>query len=402
MVTTLLTVLVLAGGGAAQEPQWQAFEGCWRQADQAGAPLMCLRQAGADVLMSTYVDGELKSEQRIAANGVPRQISEGGCSGQETGRWSADGARVYLRATLSCGAGMERITSSILALTGPETLVEVQSLRVGDGTSVRSAGYQLVSESEYPAGFALTAGRGLARETARLQASSALDPADVIEGSREVDAGALEALLAARQAGFALSGSTLKQLAAAGVARSTLDVMVGLSYPQEFRVAAAEPEADRRDDWVSPYYGYDPSYRYDCMGLSYYSSMYCDYRYGWSPYSYYSRYGGGYGGYYGGGYYGGGPIIVVPGDGDEVPGGGGRVGPDGRTRGDQPTRGTARPRNQPADSNTPRSSVSPSSSGSGSRASSGSSGSGSSGGSVSSGGRSSGGASSQGTAKPRG
>ncbi|NJD09267.1 MAG: hypothetical protein FIB01_02105 [Gemmatimonadetes bacterium] len=409
--TTLLTVLALAAAPQAQDPHWYAFEGCWRVTpQQEGAPVVCMAESAGVLVMSTYVKGELKSEQRIRADGVARPISEGGCNGEETGRWSADGARVYISARLSCGSGMERLTSGVLALTGPESFVEVRSLRVADGITVRTVRYAEVPASEYPAGFRLAAGRELVRETTRLHASTALDVADVAEASKLVDAGAVEALLATRASGFALNAKTLRQLKAAGVPRSTLDLMVALSYPDAFRVAESEPREPNRADYASPYYDpflMNPYYRYDCFGLNYYSSWACDYRYGYgygygsygySPYGY-SRYGGWYSPY---GWYGNNGIIVVPAGEDQSAGG--AVGSGGYSRGTQPSLGTARSRGQSSGNAGTRSSVSPSSGGgSSSRGGSSSGGGGSSGGSVGGGGYSSGGSSgSVGTAKPRG
>lgn len=411
--TTLLTVLALSAAPQAQDPHWYAFEGCWRVTPRSdAAPVVCMTEMGGALQLATYVSGELKSDQRITADGSSRAISEGGCNGEETARWSADGARVFVRAKLSCGTGMERQTTSVLALTTPESLVEVRSLKVGDGTSVRTVRYEIMPSTEYPQGFRLASGRELARETARVHASAALDVEDVVEAGKLVDAAAVEAFLAARNSGFKLTAATLRQLAAAGVPRSTLDVMIAVSYPQAFRVAEADQQQERRAEWASPYYDpfvANPYYRYDCYGLNYYSSWGCDYRYGYgySPYGYgpygYSRYGGWYGGYWGGN-----GVVIVPVDDDGNPldgSRGGTVGGGGYTRGGQTTRGTARPRSEPSSSSGTRASVNPGSSGSGSRASSGSGSSGgSSGGSVSSGGYSSGGSSgsSQGTAKPRG
>lgn len=407
VATTFVALLALAAAPSpqAQGPGWLAFEGCWRPAEQASAPVVCFRESEGGGVMATYVDGELKSEQRIVPDGMAHALSEGGCTGEETARWSADGARLYVRARLSCGVGMDRVTTSVLALSGMNALAEVQSLRVGDGTSVRSVRYESLPSTSYPAGFELVTGRELAREAARLHASAVLDLADVIEASKQVEPAALDALLAARQSGFALNAGSLKKLAAAGVARSTIDVMVALSYPERFRVAEEEP---RYASATSPYYDpfvSNPYYQYDCYGLGYYTSYLCDYRYGWSPFGY-SRYGYSPYGYYspyGGGYYGGGVIVLPGGDDYEGPGRGGTVGSSGYGQGTQTSRGTARPRSQPTSRSGPASSVHPSSGGSSTpRASSGGSSGGGSG-SVGSGGYTGGGGStSQGTAKPRG
>jgi hypothetical protein len=72
--------------------------------------------------------------------------------------------------------------------------------------------------------------------------------ADVIEASRAVAPGALEAALIESRARFALSGRSLVALADAGVPGSVTDLMVATSYPRAFTV-----ERTMRDDRLASF-----------------------------------------------------------------------------------------------------------------------------------------------------
>ena len=408
MIQLALLALVAAGGAQGQQDgRWLPFEGCWvaEGAASLATPdhMVCIRRTDGGVVFGTWVNGSLESEQTLVVDGAVRAVAEGGCEGTETARWSADGRRVFVRQDLMCAAA-PRSATTVLAFVSGGAFADVRALRVGAETSVRSIRYRAVEPALYPEGFALAAGQELARETARLHASAALGTADVIEASRLVDADAVNGLLAARRAGFRLDARTLAELNAAGVAPSTLDVMIALTYPERFAVAERpqeEPEARwepqrayRPELFYDPYDPYD-RYRgyglYDrfsqCRSFGYLSSYGC---YASNPYLY---------------NYGVGGVWVLPAD--QVNGGGvlpanrsGTVSADGYRRGTSTARGTASPRSGDGGA-IPRAGA-VHSSGDGARSSGGSSSGSSSSGSVSSGGHSSGGAESKGTAKPRG
>lgn len=405
MIHIALLALVTAGAAPGQQDgRWLPFEGCWvaEGAASLATPdhMLCIRRTDAAAVFGTWVNGSLESEQTLVVDGTARAFAEGGCEGTEIAQWSADGRRVFVRQELMCGTA-PRSATTVLSFVSGAAFADVRALRVGTESSVRSIRYRAVEPALYPEGFAMAEGQELARETARLHAAAALEPGDVIEASRLVDADAVNGLLAARRAGFRLNAKTLAQLSAAGVAPSTLDVMVALTYPERFAVAEQpqeepaarwEPQRTARTDLF--YDPYDPWDRYrgyglydrfsQCRSFGYLSSYGC---YASNPYLY---------------NYGVGGIWVMPVD--QVNGGGmlpanrtGTVSSDGYRRGTSTTRGTAAPRSGDSGRAITRAGA-VQSSGEGAR----SSGSTSSGGSVSSGGHSSGGAESKGTAKPRG
>jgi hypothetical protein len=150
----------------------------------------------------------------------------------------------------------------------------------------------------------------------RIAASSALTLDQVIEASSKMDGKAVEAWIAESGAPFALDASRLIRMADAGVPDGVIDVMVALSYPDEFVVntgaGGEEPvwaEQGPRDASRGSYGGgfydpfYDPYLRYGYYpGFGYRSAYVGIGRYGGYGMSYggyggYGGYGMGYGGY---------------------------------------------------------------------------------------------------------
>lgn len=420
MMTIALVAVLAAAGVQQSDDRWAAFEGCWvpqvEDTQATPAHMLCVRGEAAGVTFRTYVNGKLENVRALQADGVAHAVAEGGCTGTEKGQWSADGRRVFVSSELKC-ANTQRGTSMVLAFVSGETFASVQSVKVGGETSVQAMKYRAVGPSQYPAEFQLAGAETLARQTARLNASAALTPENVIEASRLATKETVAALVAARRSAFALTPAVLRQLKAEGVAPSTIDVMVAVSNPTKFAVgqlaAQAAPEENRTwrptralDDPYRDYtygynrYGWNDYFDRYCsrMSLGWYGGLYSGFGNNpcYSGYGYYNGFGWPYGSPYG--YpYGGGVVVVVPVDpttGQPVQGG--SVSADGYRRGTQATKGTAQPRSHPSTYQPAGSTVS------GGGGSSGGSSSGS--GSVGSGGHSAGaGSTSTGqTAKPRG
>jgi hypothetical protein len=347
------------------DARWSAWYGCWRPEalDGATAPahLVCvLPGSGAGVSIATIADGKIVSEQIVVADGSPRATDDGGCKGFESASWSKDGRRVFLTSELNCGSDIQRKSTGILALVSTGSYVDVQSVDVGGEKASRTVRYIAVDETETPA---IVRDRlpdePLATESARVRAASPLDFEDVVEATRVVGSDAVNGVLVARRAGFALNGDRLLDLEKAGVKPSTVDVMVALSYPKHFEVAEEAPRASRTGN----VWGGDNG----SFGRAYGSSCYNDYafdrspRYSYEPYgsrysrcgnsSFYSPYG--YDSYGWG--YGTSPVIIVSGGSkaDEV--NGVAVKGKGYTRRGEAT-GTARPKAAPTTTTTTRAS----------------------------------------------
>lgn len=326
---SLLLGVSLATPAAAQEDsRWLAWAGCWEPtaadagaaaAEQTRAYVVCVTPAEGGARFTTIADGETVAERLIVADGTQRPIDQSGCRGWETAQWSGDDQRVYLRSELTCDGGTTRTTSGVLAVHTPEQWIDVQGVSAGENVDVRVRRYRIASPERISAAGARAYedDRSLALSTARTAAAQELTLSDVTEAASQVDAPVLEALLVERESSIRLDGDALLALDDAGVATSTIDLMVAQANPDKFMIDRASGEAvevpaqPRDDDYrrrgrytyldYDPFwYGYPGFYgRYNRYGYGY------GYGYGWGdPYAY---------------WYGRGPqiIIIDPDGGDD-------------------------------------------------------------------------------------
>jgi hypothetical protein len=333
---------------------WGAWYGCWVPMDgEAPADQFVCMLPGTDELsvrIATIEDGAIVNESVLHADGQVRPVDESGCTGSESAWFSNDGRRVFTRAELDCD-GVRRVSTGVIGMLSEIEWMDAQSVTIAGQPAARTVRYRALPREAMSevVQAQLPAGRAMAQEAARLDAAAPLDIDAVAEAAQAIDATALEALLGARQQGFGLNAKALAQLEERGVAPSTIDVMVALSYPSHFVVeerssagyAAAQSQwgvagSMFDDPCYDPFYGYD-RFRTGCSTIGYnrYYSRYG--RYGYSPYGY-DRYGWGW--------YGSGPIVIIqPTDpGQMEPRGGSMIKGRGYTAGERPSTGRAQPR----------------------------------------------------------
>ena len=324
-VLTALVLLLMGAGSAlnaAQAPTvqdgWLAWQGCWRSAQDAKGTMACIVPDGDGARLVTVVDGNVRGETRIIADGQARPVSEEGCKGTEQARWSQDQRRLFISAQMTCGEKITRNVTGIMAMKWTTEFVSVQGVRYGEQVVARTQQYRAVNDADAPKAIVgdLAANR-LARESARYAASEQIDLADVTEAVQSVHADVVSDWLAASGQQFALTGKQLLTLAAAGVPTSVIDVMVAVSNPEHFAVRTAgeqdEEETARNDEW----WRRDGRGANACLDAPWYYPGAYTYGYAYNNYRC-GAYASGYGGYYspwqyGGGYgwYNGGTIIVV-------------------------------------------------------------------------------------------
>lgn len=420
---------------SSSDTRWQAWLGCWQPTiatpqDQIGdadgssaaaamepqmlvdshAAHICVipsSQGSSAVDIVTVSGDTVTSRHHIEASGARVVVHDQGCDGWESAQWSADSRRVYLHSQLACNGGVNRVSDGVLAMASNGDWLDAQSVNTGYGSAVKVMRYRDVGLKSPPAELAAALAQEqqerLAVGTSRAAIGAAIGPRDVVDASRMVSAPVVQAWLAARHQPFALDAKTLEQLANAGVPGSVTDVMVALSYPQQFALGAGnQPRVNSYDDEyldradsarIADEYMRDRRLNglYDPFGWDYYGPYgYGGYGYnpydpyGYSPYPYAGNpYGYGYGYGYAtpayGWYYNSPAVVVIHGQPQPH---GRAVNGSGYTRGDRgsSTSGTAQPRDQGTNSN--RNATGSGSSGSGS-SNSGSSGSGSSSGSTS-------------------
>ena len=333
MFSAAALLFIAAQPAEAQQRDWSGWHGCWQGIglDVPVGEMLCILpgENAATVRLATVSNNTIVSEAQLRADGVARAVEEGGCKGTERATFSADGRRIYTASEMDCGPGtIKRTSTGIIAMVNESEWIDAQAVTVEGQHAARTTRFQSVPVSRLDESIAalLPAEQRLAQETARLHAAAPLTQEHVIEATRVAAAPVVEAVLAARQQGFKLDVESLRGLKSAGVPPSTIDVMVALSYPQEFAVeeqsaAAAQhvmPESrSYRDDcYYDPFFGVRSGcgYGYDRYGYS---------RYGYSPYSSY--------GYYGG-FYNRPPVVVVVTPTSEIQGGGSVVKGRGYTR----------------------------------------------------------------------
>ena len=313
----VVAIAGIHGPVAAQEGDlragWQPYLGCWVSIEaEEDQGILCLVADGQDVEMLTIVDGAVAFSEPLVADGGTHEFERDDCQGTESARFSEDRRRLYTASLVNCDGEPPRRSTGIISMPGLDEWVDVRAIEANGATTVWSQRYQRTSHSVLnqlgladpvarPNPFALRGGI--------TYATAAITIDDVIDASRNVDTDAVKGWLASVEQQFeGLSAEDLIRMEDAGVATAVIDVVVAVSFPEQF---ALNEELDSSDRNRYNMYGWaDPLY-------------YPYYGYG------YGRYGGRYGGwgYYGRGYYPGYTPIVVSvhrrdGGGQAVAGGG--------------------------------------------------------------------------------
>ncbi len=347
-------ILLLAGPAEAQldDARWLPWLGCWTPVAElrqdAEAPLLCIGPAEGGVELSSVLDGEVIATELLRSDGVERPIERESCEGWERSEFSGDGHRVYLESDQLCEGDFGGGTAAIIAMVSPFEWVDVQVAGVDRAHTVNVMRYRAATQAETAdAGFGEVVGqRATAIRAARIAASSPVRVDDVIEASEVSHRVAVEAWVAELAEGFDVDVDDLVRMADAGVPEGVIDMVVAVSYPEEFAIergvrgdpsAEAVRTAERQD-----YRGYGPRHIY--AGYGWNSIYFSPFRYGaYSSIGYgYGYPGYGYGGY---GYWGYRPNIVYvrpdrrDGGGRAVSGRGYRGPRDGGTAGTARSRG---------------------------------------------------------------
>ena len=308
--------------GAQLDPRWQAWIGCWepvgaqRTTPGGGAAheVCVMPVEGTSAVDIATVDGpKILSREHIEATGQHHPISEDGCTGWQSAEWSTAARRVYLHSESTCAGGLKRTSNGVLAISPEGDLLDIRRVAAGTGAGVHLLRYREAPPSKtLPSVAAALQDRTVSVAAARTAAEAPVTPSDVIEASKHLDAGVLQAWLVARDVGFNLDGKQLTKLADAGVPGPVIDAIVALSYPRVFAInpstgsGEVRPPEQRRvaegygDDarpttvvYLDPYYGYSPfgwdyfsPFGYSAFGYSafgYSGFGYPGFGYGWYP-----------------------------------------------------------------------------------------------------------------------
>ncbi len=235
------------------DSRWLPWIGCWELVletvghldEYPEDVLVCLSPVKNEsgVRIATWAHGEIILEETLFADGERRPIedaeskSEIDCRGWQSATWSADGHRLFLHSEATCASDVERSNSGVNLLVSGPRWIDVQLVRAGDVRELIIRKYRRASErtiAESGADVVPSVDWGTSYD--RLEAENPMGLDDIIEASRVIDSEAVEAVLMESEVELALGSESLIRLADAEVPEELIDLMVALSYPENFRI----------------------------------------------------------------------------------------------------------------------------------------------------------------------
>lgn len=127
---------------AVHDERWQPWLGCWKptgsitptvsagESVSAPAPTMICVVPGKTLTSVEIVNfsGGTITERAVIEPGQPTAKTVEDCTGSETAKWSADGRRLMLRGTFTCGRNVSRVETGVMSLDADGQWVQVQSI----------------------------------------------------------------------------------------------------------------------------------------------------------------------------------------------------------------------------------------------------------------------------------
>jgi len=271
MTTALLLAFALAGSPGQGEvanldSRWIPWLGCWELVDDERREpligeadptqgqdvplrgLVCLNPApdGDGVTVTTTAGGEAFLEETLVADGEKNPSAKGKCSGWQRTEWSANGYRLFTSAELTCEENRELTVSGLSMMVPRSTWVDIQIVESSAGRAVVIRRYRPANDTEVIDSGAPVLNTDLEMKSfrSRLALTNPLSADDIAEAASKVAPEALEAAVLEHEEGFALDAAALMRLDDAGVRPGLIDLMVALSYPDQFVVNSGSGGGD--------------------------------------------------------------------------------------------------------------------------------------------------------------
>jgi uncharacterized membrane protein YgcG len=281
------------------DSRWSPWLGCWQLTLETydydderpeGEVVVCLAPRANDmgVGVTTWADGAVVLTKTLVADGTEYAVDESGCKGWRSAEWSQDGRRLFISSELTCEGASARTISGVSMFLSGETWIDIQLISSGERKELVMRRYRNADMSSTE-DWEKTPQAAPVSPTARSAAARKLTIENIIEASRKVDAEVLEAMLVESQTTIHVDSQSLVLLADSNVPVGIIDLMVALSYPEQFEIRSREAVGGggglSYDDFLYGG-GYDP--------YGYWYPFY------FAPFGYYSyaQWYGGYGGYY--------------------------------------------------------------------------------------------------------
>ena len=262
-----LAAALLAAGASSASGQaaiygagLQAWLGCWSAEQSATGPdaapaIVCITPTArvdvADVI--TVQGGRIVGRETLDATGRLRPIDAARCTGERSARWSNDRRRLFVHSIGTC-AGVSSSTSGLLTIGADGDWLDVEAISAGGGASVRVARYREVTPPTalpIAARSALRA-QALATHSVRVAAGAPVRAEDVLEASRVLDAGVVDAWVFERAQRFDINSTDLAALVNLGVPARITNALGAVADTQSY-VLARGAEDVSSDTHMSTY-----------------------------------------------------------------------------------------------------------------------------------------------------
>jgi len=225
------------------DSRWLPWVGSWRMVPNTFNPtestvkeqyLLTISPGDNEkaVTMKGYRDEEVLSEENIIADGTRHPLTSDTCTGWYMYSWSETGKRLLLRSESSCSGETSRLISGMSVMDDNGEWVDIQLLQNGKEKAFTIRRYRNVDNAS------ITPGGTSANNPAfsRISTGSNLSINEIIELSAKVEPEVLEAALMELRKPFPINSKQLERLADSKVPSEIVDIMVALSFPNEFTV----------------------------------------------------------------------------------------------------------------------------------------------------------------------
>jgi hypothetical protein len=187
------------------------------------------KEEGRSVFMKAIEGEKALFEDTITADGKPRTLKEDDCTGSYTYTWSNTGERLLFESEMDCPNEAARKISGLSVINRKGEWLDFQLME--------NKGARIITIRRYEKLDATAAAQDTGTRNPyafRSLSGSNLSLDEIIELSKKLPSEILEAALMEYRAPYKMNSKSLVRLADADVPGSVIDLMVALSFPDEF------------------------------------------------------------------------------------------------------------------------------------------------------------------------
>lgn len=180
---------------------WTPYLGCW-STSSAGSigPMVCVVPTSAPgrVEFMTVNGDAVVGRTFVDASGGRVPASRPGCTGWESGRWTADGKRLLMNAEYRCGDSPVQRSDAILAPTHPDAFAYIERNTVARGEVPQHITFMVqLDTTTFPREVRARMPhlRPISADMSALEAVEVLSAASIAEASMALDPAVVEAWL---------------------------------------------------------------------------------------------------------------------------------------------------------------------------------------------------------------